>query len=129
MAMTLEAQCVRLREEVETLRERVRQLEAAMMGADEPRLIPGLTKTETTIVRLIASRPGGMSKESIADVIYFGASDNDLPAISTVVVHVCKARRKLGPAGVFIETRWGWGWSMSPDSRARLRALTEGQTS
>ncbi|MFD1328272.1 helix-turn-helix domain-containing protein [Mycoplana ramosa] len=111
----------RLRDEVDMLRERVRQLEAVLVpdGMQIP-IEWKLTASEARVFSHIASRDMA-TKDSILLAMY--SDRNDLPPEPKIVdVFVCKIRSKLKPFGVVIETVWGQGYRLLDRSRFCERA-------
>jgi hypothetical protein len=107
-----------LREEVDTLKERVRQLEDICR---EPRPLPrrlGLSKREDEVVRILL-KMGAVSHEAMTTILCPDTS----PGYDYGKFFVCKARIKLKKFGITIDTRWGWGYEMSAEARAKLRAV------
>lgn len=97
--------------EIETLRERIRQLEQELCP---PRPTPvewGLTGQEAAVYNHLASRPQA-SKRSIMQALYSDRA-GDEPAEKIIDVFVCKMRRKLKPFGVEIRTVWGQGYALA----------------
>jgi len=106
-----------LQREVETLRERVRQLEDALTPSAGLPLEWGLTATEARLFSAIAGREMA-TKQYLMTALYSDRPDEE-PEIKIVDVLVCKIRKKLRPFGVEIKTIWGQGY-MLPD-RERFR--------
>lgn len=97
--------------EIQTLRERVRQLEEAL--APSSIIAPfewGLTVSEARVFAHLASRAFA-TKQSIMMALYSDRPDQD-PEIKIVDVFVCKMRKKLTPYGVSIDTVWGQGYAL-----------------
>lgn len=101
----------RQREEIETLRERVRQLEALLLPADTG--VPsewGLTRTEARLFVHLTSRQIA-TIDTIMTALY-GNRSGDEPDDRIVAVYLCKLRKKLSRYGVVIECIWGLGYSL-----------------
>jgi hypothetical protein len=114
-------------DERDELLERVRQLQAALLGDDE--WIPPkwrLTKREGRVLAALASRPGVRTTEHILDAIY-GDSPNGPPLsdYKIVQVFVCKMRPKLRAHGLFIQTCWGRGYYLDDEGHYRVSLLKE----
>jgi hypothetical protein len=112
-------------DEVEALREEVRQLKA-MLGDNTWRwpLSWGLSRKPTIILNLLVLRERA-SKSALVAAIDDG---KELSApVKNVEVHVWHLRRKLKAAGVAvtINTSVGLGYWLSAEDRARLRAIVE----
>lgn len=110
--------------QVEELEETVRQLRAVTFNSEwTPPAALGLTEREAAVVAFLLGRDRLCTKNAIMDAIYSLAPETDEPMEKIVDVFVCKARRKLKPHGIAIETVWGRGYQMPADSKARLRAM------
>lgn len=96
--------------EIETLRERIRQLEAELCPPIAPPVEWGLTGSETRLWQHLSSRPIA-SKRSVMMALYSDRPDEE-PDDKIADVFICKLRKKLRPFGVEIVTRWGQGWSL-----------------
>lgn len=101
----------RLRDEVAELRERVRLLEAALVGEWLPPREWHLTRSEAQIFWLLARREF-ISREQLVTALYAARPDKDQPVAKIVDVHICKMRRKLDPLGAHIETVYGRGYAL-----------------
>lgn len=91
-------------EEVEFLREKVRQLEALKIG--ETKLLPeewNLTALESRIVWMLLENDA-LSKREIFDHLYHGRFD-DAPDLKVLDAHNTHIRRKLNRYGIEIRTR------------------------
>lgn len=119
--MSLEADHIAAVEaENDELRERVAQLERLIMAEDPLPLEWGLTETEEKVVRCLIARDLA-SKETIHFALYGSIGDEGAdPKIVDVLI--CKARPKLAPFGIEIETQWGRGYRLSPDARKVIAA-------
>lgn len=108
-----------LREENEELRERIRQLEAAL----HPKLsVPaewGLAPAEGRIFRLLVDRE--MATYEALCIAARHLENRDVASNLAAQVHIARIRRKLLPFPVRILNIWGVGYRMHPDDRARLR--------
>ena len=111
------------RDEIETLREQVLQLEEALA----PRaMLPRswrLTKTEERLLRAIRAVGPNLLHHERAMLALYGMWE-DMPEQKILDVLVCKIRRKLmeAQAQIRIETVWGRGWRMTPESCAMFDA-------
>lgn len=98
-----------LQEEVDYLRERVRQLEEILYKPVEESLGMGLTPQEERLVsHLIRRAPGYVTKDALMTVLYDDADEE--PQIKIIDVFICKIRKKLVGHGWHIETVWGRGY-------------------
>jgi two-component system, cell cycle response regulator CtrA len=107
----------RQQQEIAFLRERIRQLEDALVPQEV--LFPiewALTGSEARLLAYLTTRDLA-TKPQIHAALYSLRPDGDDPELKIVDVFVCKLRRKLKPFGVVIETRWGYGYAL----RDRLR--------
>jgi two-component system cell cycle response regulator CtrA len=99
-----------LRAEIDTLRERVRQLEQALMPNAPLPVEWGLTAAEARLFSALTARDMA-TKEQLMTALYSGRPDEE-PEIKIIDVFVCKIRKKLKPFGVKINTVWGQGYSL-----------------
>ncbi|MBS7539746.1 winged helix-turn-helix domain-containing protein [Ancylobacter lacus] len=109
----------RLRAENERLVEQVAGYRA-MLDGDAP-LPPDwrLTKTETALLRVLAS--GRLySVRLIMDALYWRRT-NEVPYDDIVGVYVCRIRKKLRPLGIDIITVSGQGYYLPAASLQRVR--------
>lgn len=105
--------------ENETLRERVRQLEA-VLSADDVEL-PwewGLTGSERCVFGVLLSRKVA-TKDAIMAALYRSLGRDEAEE-KIVDVYICKIRRKLKAFGVTIITRFGAGYELDADCRNKL---------
>lgn len=116
-----------LRDENETLRERVRQLEQILAGNDEPsgaieRL---LTRSEFRIWRALKNRPIA-TKDALFASLYrdFGIEHF---SEQTIAVFLFRLRRKLRPLGIEIKNIWSVGWVLTDESREKMKELEAGE--
>lgn len=110
----------RQRQEIEQLRERVRQLEDILAPPGTP--IPlewRLTGKEARVFAHLTTRDVA-TKESIMLALYSDRADEG-PEMKIVDVFICKMRKKIEPFGVTINTVWGTGYSLA--NRADFHAL------
>lgn len=97
--------------EIETLRERVRQLEKELCPPTV--VVPiewRLTPLEARIFAFLTTREVA-SKQSIMLAMYSDRVDLE-PEIKIVDVVICKIRKKLQRFGVEIVTHWGHGYGL-----------------
>lgn len=115
-----DALVVKLEDENDFLRERVRQL-MKELGQPDVSLVPlewGLTRTEQAVIEALIAREFA-SKEFIMHFLYNDRPD-DPPEQKIIDVLVCKARAKLAPFGIKVETLWGRGYRLDPVVRAQF---------
>ena len=110
-------------EQVEALQERVKYLEA-LIGRDThlPRAW-GLSPLEEKIVSYLYKH-GFATKEQLIMTLWM---DRDEPefAESNMKIHLSRARRKLEPLDIKIETIWGKGLEMPARSRAIIKQVLD----
>lgn len=105
-------------DQVDVLKETVRQLREALAPVNGIHPSWGLTKREAQVVAaLVASRGDYVHKQQLYTAIY-GTECEVLDKI--VDVFICKARRKLAPFGVDIRTVWGQGYYLTAASKQLL---------
>ncbi len=107
----------RQQDEIETLRERVRQLEDLLIPTGV--LCPiewGLTGSEARLFAFLTTRDMA-TKEQIMHALYADRHNADEVEPKIVDVFICKLRKKLTPHGVTVDTVWGQGYSLR-DRRA-----------
>ena len=111
------------RDEIEPLREKVRQYEEALA----PRgLLPRawrLTGKEETLLRALRAVGPNVLHHERAMLALYGMWE-DMPEQKIIDVFICKLRRKLmeAQAQIRIKTVWGRGWRMTPESCAMFDA-------
>jgi len=114
--MALEAENDQLREKIVTLEE--------MLGLRiETPLMLGLTNQESKLFGILLKRDM-VTKDAAMIAIYGDKPDSDVE-IKIVDVFVCKARKKLKPYEITIETVWGRGYRMPGPSKLIAAALLE----
>lgn len=112
-----------LREEIRQLKttlaereEKILQLEEILLPPDwEPPVEIRLTTQEARIVASLYKCNGEtVSKDRLFYALYHDVLDQ--PEIKIVDVYICKARKKLAPYDVTIETLWGKGYYLTKES-------------
>lgn len=121
--MDVDARVEALQEELARAREQIARLEAAL-GMDL--ITPfewGLTGAEMRLFGGLMARTV-LTKAAAMAVLYrdFGRDEAE-PKIVDVLV--CKARKKLKPFGIAIETVWGQGYRLSAESKAEAQIQIE----
>lgn len=107
-----DALILRQQAEIETLRERIAQLEAALVPADVAVPIEwGLTSREARLFAFLTTRDVA-TKSAIMQALY-GDQLDDEPGMKIVDVFMCHLRRKLKPFAVDIRTVWGQGYALA----------------
>ncbi|TPN44433.1 winged helix family transcriptional regulator [Mesorhizobium sp. B1-1-4] len=111
---------IRQQQEIETLRERVRQLEDALVPPSVRVPLEWLlTGSEARLFAFLTTRDVA-TKAAIMQAIYSPGVDDE-PEPKIVDVFVCKMRKKLKPFGVSIETVWGQGYALQRRSEYQTR--------
>lgn len=73
--------------------------------------VASLTSQEFALFEALwSARPRTMSKEQLLAALYGLRPESEEAEIKIIDVFVCKARKKLVPLGVNIETAWGVGY-------------------
>jgi DNA-binding response OmpR family regulator len=110
-----------LQDENETLRERVRQLEEAfgiyLIAPSQFRFGPSETKLFGMLMRRAI-----VATESMMVVLFPAVSDD------IARVHIYNMRRKLKPFDMAIKSVRSQGYFLSPETKAKVRALIEAET-
>ena len=119
--------CLVSLEEMEELRERNRQLEAALAGLADTALAMdlGLTPVEYTIFRVLKTHRV-VSREALMTALYSGRPQ-DPPDPKVIDVFICKLRKKLSTATGgenYIETVWGRGYVLRDPEPEQKQAAT-----
>lgn len=100
-----------LKNQIDTLRERNRQLEELLAPSSTPILAEWmLTPSEARVFAHLTTRDL-CTKASIMAAMYSDRIDVE-PEIKIVDVFICKMRRKLKPFGITIRTVWGQGYGL-----------------
>lgn len=102
------------------LRDRIAQLEEAMGLDFIAPLEWRLTRAETALFGVLLAREIATKEALLTGIVR--DPTGEAPEIKIVDVFVCKARRKLRPFGIEIETLWGRGYRLSPEVKALARA-------
>lgn len=105
------------------LEDRIQQLEEALGVLVLPPLEWGLTKNEGRLIGVLLEREL-VTKDTAMAALYRDRGESE-PEVKIVDVFICKARKKLRPFGIQIDTRWGVGYSMSAASKAAARQQIE----
>jgi two-component system, cell cycle response regulator CtrA len=100
-----------MQEQLDQLRERVRQLEEALCPPSV--VIPvewRLTGSEARVFAHLTTKDL-VTKDSLMAAMYSDRADEE-PEKKIVDVFICKLRKKLKPFGIEIDTVWGQGYSL-----------------
>jgi DNA-binding response OmpR family regulator len=77
-----------------------------------------LTGNESLLLQRLAEVfPRVLSKEAALEWMYQFAAEGEEPEIKIIDVFICKARKKLDPIGVRIDTVWGKGYALALDRK------------
>jgi hypothetical protein len=119
----------RLEDELQTARDRIKELEAALGLHDDiqPLIRLGLSKSEARVVSLLSKRQH-VTREQALLAIYAEDPERRYDVQDQVVdVFICNARRKLRRLGVEFGSPALWsargGYVMPGDSKSRLAKL------
>lgn len=119
----MEATERQLRDEVDMLRERLRQLERVIgVPATVPKSL-GLRPLEAKVLSHLIRVPEA-TKESMMLALYSDNANNP-PAPEVVAVVVCRLRKLLKPRGMDIETLWGRGYKLPNATKRQLTWMME----
>jgi two-component system, cell cycle response regulator CtrA len=110
----------KLFEEIDYLREQVRQYKDALGGSLRWPAEWGLTPSESAILGVLVAREIA-SKQALLIALY--ADRSDPPADETIRRFVSTLRKKLEGHAVTIHTAHNTGWCMARADRARLREM------
>ncbi|WP_436253464.1 winged helix-turn-helix domain-containing protein [Neorhizobium sp. LjRoot104] len=77
-----------------------------------------LTGSESLLLQRLAEVfPRVLTKEAALEWMYQFAAEGEEPEIKIIDVYICKARKKLEPIGVRIDTVWGKGYALALDRK------------
>lgn len=108
--------------EVDTLAERVLQLEALLGKSFQAPKVFGLSRSEEQILGMLMARPVA-NTEAMMTVIFHQDSDSEVNASGLVRAFIFRMRRKLKDHGVEIGTRKTAGYFLWDEGKARVREL------
>jgi len=100
------------------------------MGEDDATLIhmaTGLPLTACKVVSIIRKRASVTTKDMIYSLLYGDRPECDQPIPKIIEVEISKARAKLRPLGIEIQTIWSIGYLMEPESRRKLGSMMAAQ--
>lgn len=109
----------RLRDENETLRFRIRDLERNAFG--DVLLFPPewkLTNVERRILSVLTKRRL-VPHDALVEAVY---RDSEIPMSNSLSCHLARLRQKLDPLGLYIETQIMVGYWVSQETQQRLKA-------
>lgn len=112
---------IELIEEVETLREAVRQYEALLRPAFEPPTMWRLSPREADILRALYAAHGRVLSEDAILTWIFGVLADNVPDSRVVPVFLSKLRAKLRLHNIKISTAWGRGWYLDAPALEQVR--------
>jgi two-component system cell cycle response regulator CtrA len=113
---------LRLEQENDELRARVRELEAERGIGFEVPIQFRLSRQEAALFGLLMKNPL-VSKEFAIRALYLHQQDE--AEIKIIDVFVCKIRAKLKPWNIEIGTQWGQGYFIPADSKAIAQRLID----
>lgn len=117
----INAEIEKLRDENQTLRDRIEELESVLFaGVRDGVRIYGCNVIQSRLLAFIASR-GMVTRDAIMTALY-GCDANDPPDIKIIDTYVHHVRKKVAKASIVIETVWGQGFRMSSEHRAAVKA-------
>ncbi|QPC44500.1 winged helix-turn-helix domain-containing protein [Kaustia mangrovi] len=115
----------KLQDEVEILRERVRQLEEALYGPAgrmlECQYRLGLTVMQSRFLGALMSREV-VGKEALLVALY-GDRKQDWPGDKTLDAHAFKLRQRLAVHGIELRTVRGIGYALDDAAKDRIRRI------
>ena len=81
-----------------------------------------LTGYEVLLIQRLAEVfPRVLTKEAALEWLY-QINSGEEPEIKIIDVYICKARKKLTPIGVRIDTMWGKGYALAVSEKPRIIA-------
>jgi len=110
-----------LRTDLDEARALIRELRKAEAAEDSLVAVAKLTPSEARVVSTILKH-GRTSKGRLYHALY-GINPDAGAEPKIIDVLVCKARQKLAPHDIKINTIWGHGYEMAAEDAAKLRAL------
>lgn len=112
---------VALRDEIDELREKVRQLNSGIVPVWAGLQVTG---SERVVLTALANASGICSHDHLLDRLQARTKSESELSPKTVDVHICRLRKKLKSLSppIGITTAYGDGYWMDADSRARLEA-------
>lgn len=111
-----------LEAQIERLEEQVAALESAL-GLDFLTPIEWrLTAQQTRLFGVLMARELMTPAAAMAALMKDRGADGG-PEPKIIDVQVCKMRKRLGPIGIQIETRWGQGYFLAPETKQRVRSI------
>lgn len=120
--MNIDARLEAVEMENERLRDRVSELEGAMGMRFLTPVEWRLTGSEGRVFGVLMEREVA-TKQTIMSALYRTDGIRDEAEIKIVDVYICKARKKLLPFGIKIETRWGEGYFLTAATKDHVRHL------
>ena len=111
---------------IKRLERRIAELEVALAQLTNTPKVPlmfKLTPQETRVLEVLLRRHSATKEQLLAEMYAHRYGADDLPEIKIVDVFICKLRKKLGPRGIKIETRWASGYVLPMESRVAIAEL------
>lgn len=110
-----------LKELIQELRERIRDLEA---WDDAPPAHWRVSHKTFSVMRLIAKSSPRICQHSALEALLDPRGNID--AGNSLKVYVCRARKVLNAYGIVIESKHGWGYKMTKEHADLFFSLLEG---
>jgi hypothetical protein len=115
-------QIANLRRTNAELRERIRQLEAAMTDSWLPPLEMKLNRTDIYVAGLLMTKQIA-TEADIYTVLYGHKSACDIPTCNRIVsVVIYRLRGKLFPYDIHIRCRYRYGWYITEEDKQKMRS-------
>ena len=117
---------IRLRDQIDTLREENRQLRREIGAADDATFVRhccqvfGVTKSRAHLLSVLMAAKVN-SKQGL--LLAYSDPARETPDIKIITTLVSDLRAALKPHGITIDTAWGQGYSVPAESKAKIRAL------
>ena len=109
-----------LQAEIETLRERIAELERIAFATDWTAPAKWrLTATEARIFGLLIRRQSA-TQEQVAHAMWSLQPGREFPSRGAVHVNICRMRKKVKRFRVTIHTMWDQGYALDGETRRRL---------
>ena len=106
-----------LRRKLDKAEFEVSELRRAILASGLPPLFAGLAPAEMKVCVLLRSKtPRWVTRDQLHAYVY--ADKADAPVSEVIQTHVSKARKKLLPLGIRLESKRNYGYLMAPASAA-----------
>lgn len=117
---------IRLRGEVEALREEVRQFrdEFGAVPGDmfivQCKAVLGLSASRAKLLSILLE---GRARSNGGLLLAYSDGKRERPDVGLIKTLVANLRTALAPHGITIDISWGHGYFMTPEAREKVRAL------